>query len=150
MARDLAVGPRRTAGDYHADLNRISSPGRGRPDRFHPGPTSLAGPAWTLLHGGELQLKLQLWRFSCRRWVMSRTTQVYDVSRVLSHAIWRGRLSCLCPMELAMSPAFRSISPGLVHKCVHTIGAASGHLPGRHSPRLEDRWCDFWHSQRRR
>src|SRR5215831_727916 len=90
MARDLAVGPRRAAGDYHADLNRISSSGRGRPDRFHPGPTSLAGPAWTLLHGGELQLKLQLWRPSCHRWVMSSATLVSAVSGRLLVSNWPG------------------------------------------------------------
>jgi len=40
-------------------MRRISSPGRGRPDRFgldqHPWPVL----SWTALHGGELQPKLQ-------------------------------------------------------------------------------------------
>jgi hypothetical protein len=67
----------------------------------------------------------------CSRWVMSRTTQVYDVLPVRSNAIWLGRLSCSRPLVWATSPAFCSISPGLVHKSVHTVGAAPGHLLGR-------------------
>jgi hypothetical protein len=58
----------------------FSSSGRDRPDRFTLDQPPLAGPAWTLLHGGELQLKLQLWRPSCCRWVMSKTTCVLLVS----------------------------------------------------------------------
>jgi hypothetical protein len=65
------------------------------------------------------------------RWVMSRTTQVYGVSSVLRHAIWPGRLSCPRPYSWTTSLAFHSISPGLVHRSVHSFGAASGHLLGR-------------------
>src|SRR5215813_15559981 len=105
MARDLAVGPRRPAGDYHADLNRISSSGRGRPDRFHPGPTSLAGPAWTLLHGGELQLKLQ----TLAAFLPSLGYEQCDV-----------RLRCLGPslgVELAWTYGQAEVAPG--PRCLH-------------------------------
>jgi hypothetical protein len=42
-------------------VNRISSSGRGRPDRFRLDQTSLTGLRWTALHDSKLQPKLQPW-----------------------------------------------------------------------------------------
>jgi hypothetical protein len=74
----------------------------------------MAGPAWTLLHGGELQLELQLWRPSCRRWVMSTTTHVFPISGLHVGLADQGTRVGLSPVLCGVSP----VPSGLVSMSV--------------------------------